>query len=138
MTRDADTPPKSAALLSGGEADVLSLPFVRQLCETVHKKVSKRIEHQLLTMKKRMDADGLSREIHLYDYMDYIIACKILPMVNAEDIEMSMDDGESLIIGELPITGGDSALADNFPLSADYLKNMCDVENRVINYWRMN
>lgn len=70
--------------------------------------------------------------------MDYIIACKILPMVNAEDIEMSMDDGESLIIGELPITGGDSALADNFPLSADYLKSMCDVENRVINYWRMN
>ena len=56
--------------------------------------------------------------------MDYIIACKILPMVNAEDIEMSMDDGESLIIGELPITGGDSALADNFPLSADYLKSM--------------
>lgn len=138
VTRDADAPPKNTALLFGSEADVLSLPFVRQLCKAVHKKVSKRIERQLLTMQKRMDAGGLSREIHLYDYMDYIIACKILPMLNGEDIEMSIDDGESLIIGELPITGGDSALTDDFPLSADYLKSMCDVENRVINYWRMN
>lgn len=96
------------------------------------------MEHQLLTMKQRMDASGLSHEIGMYDYMDYIIACKILPMFNTEDIEMSMDDGESLRIGDLPVTGRDAAPEKDFPLSVNYLKSMCDVENGIINYWRIS
>lgn len=138
VTRDTEAPSENTARLSDGEADVLSLPFVRNLCEAVHKKVSKRMEHQLLTMKQRMDASGLSHEIGMYDYMDYIIACKILPMFNAEDIEMSMDDGESLRIGDLPVTGRDAAPEKNFPLSVNYLKSMCNVENGIINYWRIS
>ena len=62
---------------------------------------------------------------------------KVLPALNVEEVECTLDDGE-FSIGDFLIEGGDADWEKMYRLAVTYLKQMCSPEEKTMNYWRMN
>lgn len=111
--------------------------FEKQLLKALHKDVSNRVERQRARMRERLKSGFLKEQLSDRDFQDMYLAMKVLPALNVEDVECTLDD-EEFSIGDFLIEGGDTDWGEMYPLTVAYLKQMCSPEEKTMNYWRMN
>ncbi len=110
--------------------------FEKRLLKTLNKQMSSRVEHQLERMRERLDCGYLKGILSEADFRDMFLVTKVLPALNAEDVGCILQEGE-FRIGDLEIEGGDKNWKDLYPLTVEYLKQMCSPEMGILNYWKM-
>ena len=86
---------------------------------------------------ERLKSGYLKERLSDRDFQDMYLAMKVLPALNVEEVECTLDDGE-FSIGDFLIEGGDANWEKMYPLTVTYLKQMCSPEEKTMNYWRMN
>ena len=111
--------------------------FEKQLLKALKKDVSNRVERQRVRMRERLKSGYLKERLSDRDFQDMYLAMKVLPALNVEEVECTLDDGE-FSIGDFLIEGGDANWEKTYPLTVTYLKQMCSPEEKTMNYWRMN
>ena len=111
--------------------------FEKQLLKALKKDVSNRVERQRVRMRERLKSGYLKERLSDRDFQDMFLAMKVLPALNVEEVECTLDDGE-FSIGDFLIEGGDANWEKMYPLTVTYLKQMCSPEEKTMNYWRMN
>ncbi|WP_173794116.1 McrB family protein [Dorea formicigenerans] len=111
--------------------------FEKQLLKALKKDVSNRVERQRVRMRERLKSGYLKERLSDRDFQDMYLAMKVLPALNVEEVECTLDDGE-FSIGDFLIEGGDANWEKMYPLTVTYLKQMCSPEEKTMNYWRMN
>ena len=111
--------------------------FEKQLLKALKKDVSNRVERQRARMRERLKSGYLKERLSDRDFQDMFLAMKVLPALNVEEVECTLDDGE-FSIGDFLIEGGDANWEKMYPLTVTYLKQMCSPEEKTMNYWRMN
>ena len=111
--------------------------FEKQLLKALHKDVSNRVERQRVRMRERLESGYLKERLSDRDFQDMYLAMKVLPALNVEEVECTLDDGE-FSIGDFLIEGVDANWEKMYPLTVTYLKQMCSPEEKTMNYWRMN
>ena len=99
--------------------------FEKQLLKALHKDVSNRVEKQRVRMRERLESGYLKERLSDRDFQDMFLAMKVLPALNVEEVECTLDDGEA-------------NWEKMYPLTVTYLKQMCSPEEKTMNYWRMN
>lgn len=62
---------------------------------------------------------------------------EVLPALNVEEVECTLDDGE-FSIGDFLLRAEMRTGRKCYPLTVTYLKQMCSPEEKTMNYWRMN
>ena len=105
--------------------------------KALKKDVSNRVERQRVRMRERLKSGYLKERLSDRDFQDMFLAMKVLPALNVEEVECTLDDGE-FSIGDFLIEGGDVNGEKMYPLTVTYLKQMCSPEEKTMNYWRMN
>lgn len=111
--------------------------FEKQLLKALKKEVSNRVERQRERMRERQQSRCLKGQLSDRDFQDMYLAMKVLPSLNVEDVECTLEDGE-FSIGDFLIEGGDTNWEKMYPLTVAYLKQMCSPQEKTMNYWRMN
>lgn len=111
--------------------------FEKQLLKALKKEVSNRGERQRERMRERLKSGYLKEQLSDRDFQDMYLAMKVLPSLNVEDVECTLEDGE-FSIGDFLIEGGDTNWEKMYPLTVAYLKQMCSPQEKTMNYWRMN
>ena len=111
--------------------------FEKQLLKALKKDVSNRVERQRERMRERLKSGYLKEQLSDRDFQDMYLAMKVLPALNVEEVECTLDDGE-FSIGDFLIEGEDANWEKMYPLTVTYLKQMCSPEEKTMNYWRMN
>ncbi len=61
---------------------------------------------------------------------------KVLPALNVEDVTCTLDE-DDFQIADFVIDGENVDWKEKYPLTIEYLKQMCDPEMNIINYWKM-
>lgn len=107
--------------------------FEKLLLKNVGKVTSERVEKQRKAMDERRNSDDLLNQISDADFQDMYIAMKVLPSLNLEITEEKESTQQ-----EFRAKAGEENWEKLYPISWQYLKNMWDEQEKVLNYWRMD
>ena len=109
--------------------------FEKRLLKILGKVSSIRIEKQKKAMQAWKSTNLLNKELSDADFQDMYIAMKILPSLNLEDVEHVVADNEKIEFEDMIKQKNWKEL---YPISFQFLKDMWNQEEQVLNYWRMN
>ncbi len=110
--------------------------FEKRLLKALNKQMSNRVEVQLNNMRARLESKYLKGILSESDFQDIYLVTKVLPSLNVEDVECTLEDG-LFQIGDFEIEGGDRNWKDIYPLTVEYLKQMCSPQEGILNYWKV-
>lgn len=107
--------------------------FEKKLLCALKAQTSNRVETQWAAMEERRNDELLKGQLSDLDFQDMFLAMKVLPALNAEEVDCTVTEDE-IIIEDLRI---DEETEKKYPLSVRYLRQMCVPDEKVLNYWRM-
>lgn len=110
--------------------------FESQLLHALNKKISNRVENQRMRMIKRCENEYLKGILSNQDFQDFFLAMKVLPALNVEDVSCILD-ADHFQVGDFMIDSENIDWKEKYPLTVAYLKEMCDSEMNILNYWKM-
>lgn len=110
--------------------------FRESLLMTLNKQMSIRVKRQMNAMMARCDSEYLRGILSKQDFQDMFLAMKVLPSLNMEDVDCYLDE-EEFRINDFEVYGKNANWQEAYPLSVESLKQMCNAEEKTINYWRM-
>ncbi len=109
--------------------------FEKQLLKTLNKQMSNRVDHQLESMKTRLESGYLKGILSESDFRDMYLATKVLPALNVEDVEGSLEK-DDFRLGDFRIDGENTNWKELYPLTVEYLKQMYSPQEGILNYWK--
>lgn len=110
--------------------------FESMLLHALNKRISNRVEIQRMRMIKRCENEYLKGILSNQDFQDFFLVMKVLPTLNVEDVSCILDE-DNFQIADFVIDGENIDWKEKYPLTVAYLKEMCDPEMNIINYWKM-
>lgn len=109
--------------------------FIENLLMALNKQMSIRVQRQMDTMKSRLDSEYLKGILSKQDFLDMLLVMKVLPSLNIEDVDCYLDE-EEFRINDFLIYGKNVNWQEKYPLSVECLIQMCNAEEKTLNYWR--
>lgn len=109
--------------------------FEKQLLELLGKMTSNRVERQRQAMI--IQRKILNEHLSDADFQDMFMVMKVLPSLNIEEVDQIVEEHKELV-KNFEIEEVKNKWKKLYPLTMQYLKEMWDEEEQVLNYWRMN
>lgn len=96
---------------------------------------SNRVERQRQAMI--IQRKILNEHLSDADFQDMFMVMKVLPSLNIEEVDQIVEEHKELV-KNFEIEEVKNKWKKLYPLTMQYLKEMWDEEEQVLNYWRMN
>lgn len=107
--------------------------FEKQLLKLLGKTTSNRVEKQRQAME--IQRKILNEYLSDADFQDMFMATKVLPALNIEEVDQIVEKNKNLVT---KFEEAKDQWKELYPLTMQYLKEMWDEEEQLLNYWRMN